>query len=275
MSTIIGTLKLDIYRKLHHVINSGSKDPIDLSLIAATKKVLSNLDESKWDKQVSGEPITAKEFISDSEKFLTSEKEYLVLFLLLNCKIDSLNSEFLDIVIFFVDSFLLTRVNPHNYKKYLDYLTQEDFSEQLQRLDLDDLLYFLNQIIPMLTIDDLNSKNYRELFRKLSAFRKVPYSPIFKGDYSIFNVYFTSIEIIESQKNMGRFTHEERERLEMLARLDQHATAELKKTIADRIIELENRFQENEIALIKAISRSVPFFVMESHRFVENESIKF
>lgn len=257
------------------MILSSSKDPIDLSLIAVTKKALSNFDEDKWNKQVSGEPITAKEFMSDSEKFLTSEKEYLVLFLLLNCKIDSLNSEFLDIVIFFVDSFLLTRVNPHNYKKYLDYLTQKDFSEQLQQLDLNDLLYFLNTIIPMLTLEDLSSKNYHELLKNLSAFRGIPYSPFFKGDYSIFNIYFTSIEIVDSEDKMKHFTCEDREHLEMLARLDLNATPELKKIITDRIIELEKRFQENDIALIKAICRSIPFFIMESHRLSESESVKF
>lgn len=264
MAQTIDKFHLHILRIIHTLERVESEDMDRRLLTLTSKRKLAKLDSQAWSKTVGKLNLSIEDYFYETEIYTFTHRERLILFLIFDYCAPILNDELLEVINYFADAFNITDVNPLNYGKYLDMLTDSEILAQIISADAADLIYLLTSIIEHVSLEDLKTKSYEGALKILCKVNDRPYSPIFKGDYSIQNVYETIRKIVEDENCRPFLTPKDISKIELLLEIDSIATSSFQKSFARKMQELESHFEYRRINLTLAVAKLIPSLLFEA-----------
>lgn len=97
-------------------------------------------------------------------------------------------------------------VDCKNLPKYIRVFISPKIQGKLYEKNMIDISHLTLELVKSLSLEDFDRHNYDLVYFYLSNFEGVPYSPLFKNDYSLVNVYRALEEFMRDKKYEIFFT---------------------------------------------------------------------
>lgn len=249
-------------------LDTFKQDDIRKSLLTLVNNALKEMIENNWHLESKGKK-TLQNIYYEEEWTLNNSQEKLILFILLKEFKWKIKENFFS---WFIEALIFSQTNPYNYKNYIEIFLKPEVYSLILEIETTEMSFILARLIETIPITDNFQNTISAFIYHLSKVTKNHYSPLFKGNYNLNNIYLTlKSQMNEANQKYIYFLEKDFQTLQCLLDLQNNLSNLEKEELMKRIEEIESNNDKSFLIIIREILKEVQSWSIKDYRLIRQQ----
>ena len=246
-------------------LEQHKENDITKSLLVLVNIALKEMNENNWHLETNNGKTLQDLYYE--EWTLSTPKEKLIFFILLKELKWLMQNDFIS---WFIEALIFSETNPYYYTNYLTMFLNPEVYNLISEIEATELAFILAKIIEITPTKNILKNDYSTFIYYLSRQTNKLYSPLFKGNYNLNNIYsILKSQMEELNQKYLYFLEKDFQTLHLLKEFQYNKSTLEQEELIRKIKTIESNNNKPIISIIREILKEIKNWPIQEYSLIK------